>query len=381
MYLINNKKNECSGCTACQSICPKNAIKMVEDEEGFKYPKTNKDKCINCGACYKICPNVKKDETNKILEAYGAKHKNPEEQITSRSGGVFIALSDYILNNGGIVYGAQQIVKDCRTRKENEDIISVCHNRATTTEERNKFKGSKYVQSDMGTIINDINKDLKEGKIVLFSGTPCQVAGVKAVIPKKYQEKLYTCDIVCHGVPSNRVFQEFLKYMEKLSDKKIVEFRFRDKRYGWESHYETSFFDDGTELTTRYFRDLFYGHDNLRPSCHVCNYANTNRLGDVSIADFWGVDKIAPDFLDKNGVSLVIINNEKGKKWFESIKNKLDIIQCSIEDCIQNTYTLNQPTQKGENREQFWQDFKTKEFEYIIKKYTKDEEIPKKISN
>lgn len=360
MYLKSGKKNECSGCTACMNVCPKNAIKMLEDEEGFKYPHIEKEKCINCGACYRICPNIKKDETNTIKEAYGVKHKDEKERETSRSGGVFIALSDYILKLGGVVYGAKL-----------KDDFTVAHDRAINKEQRDKFKGSKYIQSDMQDIIKKVKEDLKDGKKVLFSGTPCQVAGVKSAVLDKYQENLYTCDLICHGVPSKKIFQDFLKYIESISEKKIKEFNFRDKRFGWDTHFETAIFEDGTEMTTEWFKNLFYRHNILRPSCHKCNYANIHRPADITIADFWGVDKVAPDFLDKKGVSLAIINNQKGKEWFEEVKNDLQIVDCSLEDCVKYTYTLSQPTPEGENRKEFWEDYKENEFKDIIEKYAK----------
>lgn len=358
MYLESNKKSKCSGCTACMNICPKNAIQMIEDEEGFLYPEINKDKCINCGACIKICPNIKKDKTNSIISTLGVKHKNEKERITSRSGGVFVALSDYILNLNGTIYGARL----------NED-FTVSHERAETIEERNEFKGSKYVQSDMNNIAKSVKEDLKNNRKVLFSGTACQVAGIKAFIPENLQENLYTCDLICHGVPSKKIFFEFLKYIENISEKNIKEFIFRDKSFGWESHYETAIFEDETTLTTQYFRNLFYGHNILRPACYECNYANTHRPADVTIADFWGIDEIAPEFLDSKGVSLIIINNDKGKEWVDNIKEDLDFIECDIEECIKHTYTLNQPTPRPETREQFWEDYQQEEFEQIIEKY------------
>lgn len=358
MYLKNGNKSDCSGCTACMNICPRNAIKMEWDEEGFKYPVIDREKCINCGACYKICPNVKKLSENNILEAYGAKHKNQQERITSRSGGVFIAISDYILKQNGVVYGA-----------ELKEDFSVIHNRATTKEQRDKFKGSKYIQSNMDNIIKSVQQDLKDNKKVLFSGTPCQIAAVNACIKGNYKENLYTCDLICHGVPSELIFKEFLKYIEEKQNKKIKNFIFRDKRFGWESHYETFIFEDDMELTTQYFRNLFYGHHILRPSCYKCNYANIHRPADITIADFWGIDKVNPDFMDKNGVSLIIINNEKGRKIFEQIKSDIITIDCSVEDCIKYTYTLTKSTPITENREEFWKDYKNKKFDYIINVY------------
>jgi coenzyme F420-reducing hydrogenase beta subunit len=162
-----------------------------------------------------------------------------------------------------------------------------------------------------------------------------------------------------------------LRYIEEISGKTIKEFNFRDKRFGWDSHYETITFTDGTEKSTEYFKNLFYRHNILRPSCHKCNYANANRPGDITIADFWGIDKVAPEFYDKKGVSLVIINNLKGKGIFDNIKDELEIVDCSIENCLKYTYTLNQPTPKSEEREKFWKDYFTKGFNYIIEKYAK----------
>lgn len=358
MYLNTHIKEECSGCTACSLVCPKKAIKMIEDEEGFKYPEIDEEKCIKCGLCEKICPNVKKETKNTIIKAYGAKHVNEKERITSRSGGAFVAISDYILKLNGAVYGA----------KLNKD-FSVSHAREENSIERDEFKGSKYIQSDMGDIIESIKNDLKSDRKVLFSGTPCQVAGVISCIPQKYTNNLYTCDLICHGVPSKKIFFDFLKYLEKIHNKKIKEFNFRDKKFGWESHLETTIFQDETKISTEYFKNLFYRHNILRPSCYKCNYANIHRPADITIADFWGVDEVAPEFFDQKGVSLIIINNQKGKELFEEIKSDLKIIDCSIENCIKYTYTLNQPTPRSETREEFWEDYKEKDFEEIIRKY------------
>ena len=360
MYLENNDKYLCSGCTACMSVCPVNAIEMVRDSEGFKYPVINKEKCIDCKKCIKVCPNIKKSSENEILEAYGAKHSDLHERTTSRSGGAFIAISDYILNMGGVIYGS----------KLNED-FSVSHNRATNKKERDEFKGSKYVQSDMNDMILKIKEDLMENRKVLFSGTPSQVAGVIAAIPEKLQENLYTADLVCHGVPSNKVYEDFLKYFEEKENKKIKEFLFRDKSFGWSSHKETMIFEDDSKITTEYFRNLFYRHNILRPSCFKCNYANTNRPGDISIADFWGVDEVAPEFYDEIGVSLIIINNEKGREILENSKQDFDLTECSIENCIKHTYTLNQCNPEPETRLEFWKDYENKDFEFILDKYAK----------
>lgn len=360
MYLDNKDKYTCSGCTACKAICPRNAIKMVRDEEGFEYPQINEAACIHCNLCVKVCPNINREKENKILEVHGVKHKSNEERRTSRSGGAFIAISDYILDNSGVVYGS----------KMNDD-FSVSHARATTKEERDLFKGSKYVQSDMNDVIKQIRKDLQHGKKVLFSGTACQVAGVKASVPENLKENLYTCDLICYGVPSNKVYEDFLKYIEKVNNKKIKKFIFRDKRFGWESHYETIVFEDDTEISTQYFKELYYGHMILRPSCYKCNFANQNRPGDVTIADFWGIENVDISFKDELGVSLIICNNSKGIELYSNIKEDLNSIDCPIDVLIENTYTLNNPTPESPDRKLFWEDYFNNEFEYIIEKYTK----------
>ena len=358
MYLKNKDKTLCSGCTACKIACPRNAIKMIEDSEGFKYPVIDKNICINCGICIKICPNIEKNEKNNIIEVYGVKHKNEEERATSRSGGVFVALSDKVLQENGIIYGA----------KLNED-FSVSHSRATNVEERFELKGSKYIQSDMKDTIRNVKKDILEGKKVLFSGTACQVAGVNKILGDK--ENLVTCDLICHGVPSNKIFREFLKYLEEKYNKKIKSFNFRDKKFGWESHWETTTFEDNSIISTQYFRNLFYRHNILRPACYKCNYANTHRPADITIADFWGIDEINPEFNDNKGVSLIIINSEKGRELFENVKQDLTIIPCSIEECIKHTYTLSKPTPISDERENFWHDYNEQDFDYIIEKYAK----------
>ena len=203
--------------------------------------------------------------------------------------------------------------------------------RAVNKDERTAFKGSKYIQSHMNNTIKSVISDLKDNKKVLFSGTACQVAGVNSVA-KENTNNLYTCDLICHGVPSERVFKDYLKYIEEKYNKKIKEFIFRDKSFGWHSHIETIIFEDGTKISLEYFKRLFYRHNILRLSCYECNYANTHRPADITIADFWGVDELFPEFDDDKGVSLVIINSEKGKKLFNKVKDRLEVINVSIDD-------------------------------------------------
>lgn len=206
MIHIQNPK-DCCGCTACASICAHDAITMEPDALGFLYPKVDESKCIDCGLCEKVCQFNDHYDTSLNLpqpDVYGARHKNLQEVETSRSGAAFIAISDWILAHDGVVYGVGYT-----------DHFRVVHKRATTKEERNEFKGSKYVQSDLTDVFRQVKKDLKEGRIVLFSGTPCQTSGINAYVGRRLRENLYLVDIICHGVPSPYVWRDFIAYLER----------------------------------------------------------------------------------------------------------------------------------------------------------------------
>lgn len=231
-------KADCCGCTACASICVHDAITMQTDTLGFLYPVVNKEKCVDCGLCEKVCAfNDHYDTSQNLLKpnAYAARHKDMCEVETSRSGAAFVAISDYILENGGVVYGAGFT-----------DHFRVVHKRATTKEERDEFKGSKYVQSDLGHVFRQVKEDLKNGLTVLFSGTPCQTAGLNSYIGKKLREHLVLVDIVCHGVPGPYLWRDYIAYLEKKQGDKICWVNFRDKKkYGWSAHRETFKFVKG----------------------------------------------------------------------------------------------------------------------------------------
>lgn len=229
---------DCCGCTACASVCAHNAITMKPDVMGFLYPVVDKAKCVDCGLCEKVCSFNEHYDTSLNLskpDAYAARHTDMDEVETSRSGAAFIAISDWILKQGGVVYGAGYA-----------DHFRVVHKRAVTPEERDEFKGSKYVQSDMESVFWQVKQDLKNGMIVLFSGTPCQTSGLNAYVGKKLRENLYLVDIVCHGVPAPYVWRDYLAYLEKKQGAKICWVNFRDKQeFGWSAHRETFKFVNG----------------------------------------------------------------------------------------------------------------------------------------
>ena len=352
-------KSQCCGCTACASICAHDAITMQPDALGFPYPVVDKDKCVNCGLCEKVCAFNDHYDTSLNLpqpDAYAARHKDMKEVETSRSGAAFIAISDYVLENGGVVYGAGYT-----------DHFRVVHKRAVTREERDEFKGSKYVQSDMNTVFRQVKKDLKDGLTVLFSGTPCQTAGLNSYIGKKLREHLILVDIVCHGVPGPYLWRDYIAYLEKKQGDKICWVNFRDKQeYGWTAHKETfKFVNGGGKMSFTY---LFYQHIMFRHSCGNCHYCNTKRPSDITIADFWGWEKTDPNInKDDKGVSLILVNTEKGREIFDAVKDRMTVIPAKLEDCLQPN--LQHPSVIHPKRMKFEQDYQCKGFEYVMKKY------------
>lgn len=293
-------------------------------------------------------------------QVYGVKHRKLDVRMNSRSGGIFTALSDYVLEKQGVIYGCVL-----------NESFSAVHCRATTKSERDLMRGSKYVQSNMLNSYNDIKDDLEDDKIVLFSGTSCQVAGLKRFLQKDY-ENLYCVDIVCHGVPSPLIWNDYLNWLEKKKKGKVVAVDFRNKKdFGWNSHFETITvqLDDGTEekVNAEIFKTLFYEHNILRPSCFKCPYKAIVHPGDITIADYWGIEKAAPGFDDNRGVSLVLINNEKGRFLFEQANTDLEIKETDIKNSMQPP--LIAPFPKPESREKFWEDYFGHEFGYIVDKY------------
>lgn len=287
---------------------------------------------------------------------YAVKHKDESVRAASRSGGIFTALSDYVLNRNGIVYGCV-LTDDFKAK----------HIRATSHKDRNRMRGSKYIQSELGDTFKNAKSDLDNGLLVLFSGTSCQVAGLRCFLQKEYSN-LICIDIVCHGVPSAKVWEKYLQWQEEKSNSKVNAVDFRNKKdFGWSAHVETLTMADGKKVNSEVWKNLFYGHMILRPSCYRCPYKSIHHPGDITIADYWGIEMASPGFNDDKGVSLVLINNDKGIDLFDKVKNNLIYKSTRIEDSLQPPLVA--PFPRPDNRDQFWQDFCNKDFTYIAKKY------------
>lgn len=367
-YFDTKEKKLCCGCKVCSSICPVDAISFQNDEEGFWYPIINEVKCIKCNKCRTACP-LAKNELDKIKEenqTYAAYSKSKEVLNNSTSGGVFTHISDYILDEGGVIFGHAYY----------EELKCICKI-ARTKDERNAFRGSKYVQSDMNSVYEEIKNEVKTGKKVLVTGTPCQVDAVKNFFSGKIPENLFTMDIVCHGVPSPQIFSEYVDLQEKKSGKKIVDLKFRDKKEGWTTPHRVFEYSDGTScdelLNADAFNNLFLGTDCiLRPSCFSCKYAGNQRISDISIADFWGIQNKHNDMFNENrGVSLVLVNTDKGNSLFQKIqKNQTMLIKkVSLSDAQERNYPLLHPSTPYFDRNKFFIDYQKKGLDYCLTMY------------
>lgn len=319
MKHINAIENKyyCSGCSACVHSCPKKCITMRTDDEGFKYPLVNEDDCIECGICLKKCPWQKGDiskTVNKRLETplvFAIKNNN-QVRLHSTSGGAFTAISDYILSNNGFVCGATF----------NSENAEVKHELANTIEGRNKMRGSKYVQSNMTDSFVKIKELLENDSYVLFSGTPCQTAGLASFLGKDYP-KLIVIDILCHSTPSPRIFKDIIN----REDEAVKDIIFRDKSCGWRNSYKFTLIKDNGNITNSTYLNMFFKGLINRPSCYNCKFTNTIRPSDITIGDYWNIKNVDPSFEDSLGVSCVLINTEKGLEVFNQIKSGLSCIQ------------------------------------------------------
>lgn len=315
-------KSMCSGCTACHAVCPHKAVSMVPDALGFMYPSVDIDRCTGCGLCEKVCDFVRTSaEPSSRPESIPVKAARNRDSVVlgeSQSGGVFTALAKVVLSSGGVVYGAAL----------NPD-FSVSHKRTETLEECAALRGSKYVQSDLGDTFVHVRKDLEDGREVLFTGTPCQVAGLVAYLPKRLTDKLLTVDIICHGVPSPKVWADYVAFMGRKDELKSAIFRDKTAE-GWKVHKESFTYKDGRKVFRETFRVLFYKNIMLRRSCTSCPYDYSRRKSDITIADFWGVGEVLPHFDGNQGTSMVIPMSAKGHAALEAASADLDMEHASV---------------------------------------------------
>ena len=306
MITITDKHN-CCGCSACSSICPKHCISMQSDKEGFLYPVVNEEDCIDCGLCEKVCHELHPFEERKPQKVYAAINKDEEIRLRSSSGGIFHLLAEKTITEGGVVFGARF-----------DEQWQVAFDYAETMEGVKAFMGSKYVQARMATAYADAKRFLREGRKVLFSGTPCQIAGLHHFLRKSY-DNLLTVDIICHGTPSPKVWSRYLDEVVTAGRKAIHDVQFRNKSNGWKAFNFTMEYDKDEQTVSlcshhqqNHFMRAFLRNMILRPSCYQCQAKSGRSHSDITIADFWGINTEIPDMDDDKGTGLVLVNTEKG---------------------------------------------------------------------
>ncbi|MFG6391272.1 MAG: Coenzyme F420 hydrogenase/dehydrogenase, beta subunit C-terminal domain [Candidatus Amulumruptor sp.] len=363
-----NRPEDCCGCTACANICAHGAITMTVDAEGFAYPHIDETLCTDCGLCDRVCPIIARKtmdlgvKTYKCL--YAGRLKDEAALMRSASGGAFWAIASDVIADGGVVFGA---VYDADMR--------VVHRGADTLEGCQAFQGSKYSQSDTFQAYREVRAIVRSGRKVLFTGTPCQVDGLLRFLIKKY-DNLLTMDVVCHAVPSPKIFSDYISLVERRLKGRLVYLNMRDKSTrGW-SHVFTYRYDmaDGRSLidqdkTVNWGR-LFFSKLIDRPSCHECKYTNLNRASDITVADFWDDDNTRPDLRSSRGTSLLMANTDAGKAMLIRMAPGFHLAEITELQALQPC--LKQPTKADPRRAQFWADYSAEGFSYVYRKYFDD---------
>lgn len=349
-------KKDCTGCATCVQICPQSAINMVKDEKGFLYPQIDPAKCIDCLLCEKKCPiNELERTTNPSPTMYACWHKNMDIRLKSSSGGVFSAIAEYILKNGGIVWGAAYSENLILTYQYIENI-----------EDLDKLRRSKYVQAEVNDSFKLIKEQLESERTVLFTGTSCHIRGLYSYLPKKLHENLITIDFICHGVPSPSVFRKYINWLEKKYNDKLIDFNFRDKQYGWDNGVLTVgyFQNKGKKIFMNDENSYFYGmlHDMfIRPCCHECQSNGLQRESDFTIADFWGIGrkkKFEHEHERNYGISLLALNSEKAHKIYETgLKNSIVSVQRSQQEAYEGNWNYRFSAKRNPQTPIFWKQF------------------------
>lgn len=364
----------CIGCTACINSCPKSAIRIEKDCEGFLSAKVDDENCVECGICINVCP-IKQgiSRIEKFKSAYACYVNNSEIQRKSTSGGIFFPIAKSVIDSSGYVYGATM------------DNMKVKHIEVDNEADLKKLQGSKYVQSDLGNVFSEIKNKLDNGDYVLFSGTGCQVAGLKLFLKKDY-EKLLTIDLVCHGIPSPGLFEDYTGFLGKKNGGKLISYKFRQKNKKQAQSYDTKMLiqkgdkeiektisGDDDPYTINYLKNTLQNKE-----CYSCKFASMNRMSDITLGDYWGIDKVHQGFSDGNSVSLVLINSTAGEELWDKIKKELTYIETDEEKLSTHNHQLCEPAMYNPRREEIYGNYSEGEFD---KRYYKKFFVGKKMNN
>lgn len=360
--ITGKRKEECCGCMACVNVCPRHCITVKTDSEGFPYPAVDSSKCINCRLCEQVCPfgpELKKTGGN---ETYAAYNLNERQRFESSSGGIFTLIAEKVIENNGTVYGAAFT----------GDFDRIVHVSAKNTAELERLKTSKYVQSETGTVFAEIREKLKRGESVLFSGTPCQIAGLRMFLRDDF-EKLLCIDVICHGVPSPELWRKYLaETKEKEGEPTAISFR--DKTHGWKNF---SFFvktPDSERIESSRENDymkLFLRNYSLRSSCYQCKIKTNGSMADITLGDLWGADTFLPEMNDDKGLSAIIVHTQKGREMLQGIADCVKIRAIEYDQVSKYNPSLVSSSQKPRDRAFFYADIGRMTIKQLADKYCK----------
>lgn len=355
-------KSRCCGCEACVNICPSHCIQMVSDSEGFLYPVPDMGHCLSCGKCEDICPVLHPAvETSVKPAAWAAMNRSDAVRKESSSGGVFSLLAESVIQNGGVVFGAA--FNEC---------FDVEHIAVETMEDLARLRGSKYTQSRIGTVFQQVRHHLKAGREVLFSGTPCQIEGLRVFLGADYAN-LLLIDLVCHGVPSPLVWREYVAFRETKNASQTRRISSRHKKYGWKRFSVSFTFMNDTEYLAPLERDVFMRafltDCCLRPSCGTCAFKKIGRASDITLADFWGIQSVLPPLDDDKGTSLVIVHSPKGTKAFDAVSSSCTRASVALDAALRGNPAMTKSVVFHKNRSKFFGNLKKLPFDVLVKRY------------
>lgn len=364
--MIAADKTQCCGCSACESICPQKCISMVEDKEGFLYPKIDMKKCVGCNLCEKVCPVLNVEEEHIFeQEAYVVQNIDERVCLQSTSGGAFTAIANEVIEEGGIVFGAAF-----------DEDFNVKHIGTTSKNEIQKFRNSKYVQSDIRGTYSEVQKRIEEGQLVCYSGTPCQIEGLKRFLGKE-SDRLITVDVVCRAVPSPLVWRKYIQMQQKKLDDTIGNIRFRDKRYGYK--YSSMNFTDKSGkriyscgVESDLMHRAFFSNICDRPSCYSCVFKKQYRMSDFTIWDCFQVGRFSKKLDNDKGATRVLIHSDKGRELFERIKDNFVYIKIDPNKAVTRAKEMFESVSWNSRRDMFMEEMISQDTQAVFKKYFPD---------
>ena len=372
--MIRKIGDRCTGCEACANICPKNCISMVENAEGFLFPHIDSSKCVSCGLCEKACPVLNPipiHKTQEDVKVYALIHRDEDVRSHSSSGGAFSAIAEYVLEQGGVVFGAAF-----------DEKFNVCHICVEKAEELYKLRGSKYVQSRIGDTYRQAKEKLQQGRLVFFTGTACQTSGLLGYLGRDY-ENLITQDLICHGVPSPLAWRKYIRLYQRRAKSPVEHIFFRDKKFGWHNWHVNFRFRSGENRYLNQRSDMmvsaFLTGSCSRKSCYDCPFKQKYRLADITLADYWGIEKIAPELDDDRGISSIYINSLKAQKLLDAISDRVFLREMDLDTAAAHNMAMVESERLVRDRDGFLRELRKKSFDVVYGKYVEEADLSRRI--